>query len=186
MSIPGSNRPPHRAPCDGTALCGNGPRYQNAKATEKNIPVWLYNGTVPNWDGCSGQPVNIAPYERPNPIYVDQETDNCGGGDTTYEQPSGPWMGICQTDGDYSSCDSGSSPEAGTPSEIFDLANTPPDSWYQPQMLTGATIADGGENYLVGDLLDLNGGTVSNYIIPPGGIASLTAYVAVSAVNESG
>ncbi|HSY42854.1 MAG TPA: hypothetical protein VK811_03020 [Candidatus Acidoferrum sp.] len=186
MSIPGSNRPPYRAPCEGTALCGNGPRYQNSKASEKNIPVWLYNGTVPNWDGCPSQAETTTPYERPNPIYVDQETDNCGGGETTYQQPSGPWMGICQLDGDYAPCATDTMPASGTTSEIFDLANPAPDSWYQPQMLTGATIANGGENYQVGDLLDLNGGTVSNYIIPPGGIASLTAYIAVSAVNGSG
>lgn len=186
MAIPGSNHPPYRAPCSGTALCGNGPRYQNAKATEKNIAVWLYNGMVRNWDECPSQAANIPPYERPNLTYMDQATDDCGGEGATYTQPSGRWLGICSEDDAYAPCTSGASPTPGTANEIFDLTNTPPVSWYQPQMLTGVTIVNGGANYQVGDLLDLNGGTVSTYIIPPGGIASLTAYIAVAAVDESG
>ena len=187
MAIPGGNQPPYRAPCEGTALCGNGPRFQGAKASEKNIPVWLYDATVPNWDGCPGQPANIPPYERPNATYTDPATDDCGGGDTTYTQTGGPWMGICQNSLlEDVACSGSTTPAAGSAQEVFDLANTPPVSWYQPQMLTAITISNGGSGYEVGDLLDLNGGTQSTYISPPGGIPSNTAYIAVATIGESG
>lgn len=171
----GGNQSPYRAPCAGTVLCGLGPRYQHAKADEKNIEVWLYNGVVPDWATEGGF---IAPYERYNPENACSGgvLPECAGEDvcpdpTSSAPPCLAWMG--DSSADANGC--WFSYQAGAP-------NPPPDSWYQPQMLTAVGIVNGGENYRVGDVLWLDGGTLSNYIGPNGGSAGIT----VGAVNESG
>ncbi len=93
--LPGSNLPPYRAPCAGSVLCGNGPRYQHWKASEQNIEVWLYNALVPDY-ATEGN--YIAPYERPTPgggsCY---STDTCPDPTSDYP-PCVPWIGTmdCQ------------------------------------------------------------------------------------------
>jgi hypothetical protein len=186
MAIPGSNRPPYRAPCPGTVLCGNGPRYQNAKAREKNIPVFIYDGMVPNWDGCPGEPATIAPYERTNPTFFPPETDNCGTGDITYTQPTGQWYGNCTSDSVIVECGPLTDPASGTAGELFDLTNTAPVSWYQPQVVIKATIVAGGTGYTVGEGLDLAGGMASTYVPPVGQSYNNAAGLIVTSVDGSG
>jgi hypothetical protein len=166
--------------------CGNGPRYQNARASEKNLPVWLYDAQVPNWDGCAGQPANIDPYERPNPTFIDPATDNCGGGDTTYTQPGGPWYGNCFLDDVATACGPTTTPASGTGQEVFDLANPAPVMWYQPQTLTAVTVASGGSGYEVGDTLGLNGGAISSFSPPYWESFDNNASLLVTAVDGSG
>lgn len=177
---------PYRLPCSGTVLCGNGPRYQNAKASEKNIPVFLYDGMVPNWDGCPGEPETIPPYERPNPTFFPPEQDNCGEGDTTYTQPTGQWYGICTSDSVPVECGPLTTPAAGTAGELFDLTNTAPVSWYQPQVVATVTIVAAGTGYTVGEGLGLAGGTASTYVPPLGQSYNNVAGLIVTSVNGSG
>jgi hypothetical protein len=185
--IPGSNQPPYRTPCEGTVLCGSGPRYQNAKAADKNIPVWLFDAMVLNWDGCPGQPATINPYARPDGTYLGPDTDNCGGGGITYTQPTGPWTGIC-TDGSGhdEACSGTSTPAIGAPDEIFDLHTPPPIAWYQPLTLTAVQILEGGTGYTVGDGCGLTGGTPSDYSPPYWQSFSNNASLIVTSIGPGG
>ena len=170
MSLPGGNTAPYRLPCAGTPVCFRGPRYQNAKAIEKNIPVYLYNATVPDWQTADNF---IAPYERLDSANNDctpcsDGIDSCPDPDPTQEYPPCGLAWIGNSECQYLL--------------TADAANPPPVLWYQPQMLTGITIADGGSGYLAGDSLAIDGGTVSAYVGSNSGGATVT----VSAVNGLG
>jgi hypothetical protein len=163
MSLPGGNQSPYRLPCTGTVLCGNGPRFQNARADENNIAVFIYDAQVPNWDTEVGG--NIPPYER----YADNsggtcESNDCVGG----AAPCDPWI--------------------GAPGSIYyNLMDPPPTPvYYQPYVLTEAVIVSGGSGYHVGDLLGLTGGTTSSYIPPLGISYNVSAQLMVTAVDGSG
>jgi hypothetical protein len=167
--IPGSNQSPYRTPCIGTTLCGNGNRHQQAKASEKNIPVYIYDSQVPNYNTEIGG--EIAPYER----YADNSGGTCQANGCDDEPDSIPchgWIGNTYAD-QYS-------PVAGAPNPL------PAPLYYQPYMVTGVTVDASGENYVVGDVLGAVGGTVSTYI-PMNNVTYLNgATFTVTAVNETG
>lgn len=180
--IPGGNQDPYRAPCDGSMICGSGPRYQHARGNEKNISVYLYDTTVCSWIDCGDCPSldgttdcngytdcpcgSIAPYERygfPTPDAPCTSPCQTGSGCTDPPcQPCGPW--------NYNA-----------------TYPAPAAMYYQPQMLTAATVANGGSGYHVGDVLDASGGTTSDYISPStGGMTLNSLNIIVTQVDESG
>jgi hypothetical protein len=153
----GSQNPPYRLPCGGTVLCGNGPRYQHARASEQNIPVYLYNTEVCNWSECEDCPSLDG--TTPCNGYTDCP---CGmiGPYTRYAEatPDAPCSSPCPDPCEEPPC------QPCGPWNYSAEYPAPTPSFYQPQMLTAATLVDGGSGYMVGQVLGPTGGTTSNYI----------------------
>ena len=156
MSLVGGQRPPFRAPCPGSVLCGNGKRYRHGKESEENIPVYRNNTTPWYGDTVTGP----SPLPTPNPCGI--EGYNCTG---NYNYKTGTGRG-------------GAGNSGGCGPWAIDN-DVPANTWMRPDMLLSVSILDGGTGYAVGNLLNVPGGV---YAGGGGGPASIKV-VSVEAVT---
>jgi hypothetical protein len=151
MSLPGGDTIPYRNPCEGTALCWLGSKWQNAKANDANIALYELSLQIPNWDGFpSGSPADIFPFEKPATVSL--APDSCESG-----------FCAAQFGGTSPPCESWIGGDEQQYTLVASQINTAPaETFTQPTTISKVTIANGGTGYHVGDSLLIPGGTLTN------------------------